>query len=284
MKKKKSGAVWMILPLYIFTIIFVAGPLLYMVALSFAQPKAGHGVEWIFTLENYKKILDPVYMQTFTGSFKLALTSTLFICLIGYPFGYFMAKFSNKWKKRAMILLMLPFWVNSLIRLYGWMIILQTKGLLNHALKSLGLIDKPLRILYSYPAIVIGMTYVLLPFMILSVYSSAEKLDWSLVEAARDLGAGPFRAFWDIILPLIMPAVMSGSLLAFAMSMDDVVISIFINGPRLSTLPIKVYTQIKTGVTPEINALCTIMLAVTILILLIYTAIGKITGRNQKNN
>ena len=82
-----------------------------------------------------------------------------------------MAKLSDKWKKRAMIFLMLPFWVNSLIRLYGWMIILQTKGLLNHVLKSLGLIEKPLRILYSYPAIVIGMTYVLLPFMILSVYS-----------------------------------------------------------------------------------------------------------------
>ena len=192
MKKKKSGSVWMILPLYIFTIIFVAGPLLYMLALSFAQPKAGHGVEWTFTLANYKKILDPVYMQTFTGSFQLALTSTLIICLVGYPFGYFMAKLSDKWKKRAMIFLMLPFWVNSLIRLYGWMIILQTKGLLNHVLKSLGLIEKPLRILYSYPAIVIGMTYVLLPFMILSVYSSAEKLDWSLVEAARDLGASPF--------------------------------------------------------------------------------------------
>lgn len=181
----------MILPLYIFTIIFVAGPLLYMVALSFAQPKAGHGVEWVFTLANYKKILDPVYMKTFTGSFQLAVTSTIIICLIGYPFGYFMAKLSEQWKKRAMIFLMLPFWVNSLIRLYGWMIILQTKGLLNHALKSLGLIEKPLRILYSYPAIVIGMTYVLLPFMILSVYSSAEKLDWSLVEAARDLGASP---------------------------------------------------------------------------------------------
>ena len=141
MKKKKSGSVWMILPLYIFTIIFVAGPLLYMLALSFAQPKAGHGVEWTFTLANYKKILDPVYMQTFTGSFQLALTSTLIICLVGYPFGYFMAKLSNKWKKRAMIFLMLPFWVNSLIRLYGWMIILQTKGLLNHVLKSLGLIE-----------------------------------------------------------------------------------------------------------------------------------------------
>ena len=86
-------------------------------------------------------------------------------------------------------------------------------------------------------------------------------MDPSLEEAARDLGAGPLRAFWDITLPLIMPAVISGSLLAFAMSMDDVVISIFVNGPRLSTLPIKVYTQLKTGVTPEINALCTILLA-----------------------
>ena len=104
MKKHKSGSVWMILPLYIFTIIFVAGPLLYMVALSFAQPKAGHGVEWVFTLANYKKILDPVYMKTFTGSFQLAVTSTIIICLIGYPFGYFMAKLSEQWKKRAMIL------------------------------------------------------------------------------------------------------------------------------------------------------------------------------------
>ena len=94
-------------------------------------------------------------------------------------------------------------------------------------------------------------------------------MDPSLEEAARDLGAGAFRAFLDITLPLIMPAVISGSLLAFAMSMDDVVISIFVNGPRISTLPIKVYTQLKTGVTPEINALCTIMLAVTLGVLLI---------------
>ena len=132
--------------------------------------------------------------------------------------------------------------------------------------------------------LLIGHTVFCVPYILMEVKARLAGMDPSLEEAARDLGAGPFRAFWDIILPLIMPAVMSGSLLAFAMSMDDVVISIFINGPRLSTLPIKVYTQIKTGVTPEVNALCTIMLAVTILILLIYTAIGKITGRNQKNN
>lgn len=189
MRRRGTGSVWMILPLYLFTIVFVAGPLLYMVALSFATPRAGHGVEWIFTLENYKRILEPVYLNTFVQSFKLAVTSTLVIILVGYPFGYFMAKLSEKWKKRAMVLLMLPFWINSLIRMYGWIIILQKKGVLNFVLRKLGIIEKPLSILYSYPAIVIGMVYVLLPFMVLSVYSSAEKLDWSLVEASRDLGA-----------------------------------------------------------------------------------------------
>ena len=119
----------------------------------------------MFTLENYQKILDPVYRDTFLQSFQLAITSTFLICIIGYPFGYFMAMLPEKKKKKAMLLLMLPFWVNSLIRLYGWIIILQNKGLLNFILQKLGIIKEPLKILYSYPAIVVGMIYVLLPFM-----------------------------------------------------------------------------------------------------------------------
>ena len=122
------ATIWMILPLYIFTLIFVACPLIYMVALSFATPGEVHGVQWIFTLDNYRKILEPVYLDTFVQSFQLAITSTVFITLIGYPFGYFMAKLPAGGKKKAMLLLMLPFWVNSLIRLYGWIIILQKKG------------------------------------------------------------------------------------------------------------------------------------------------------------
>ena len=98
----------MILPLYFFTLVFVAGPLIYMVALSFAQPGSGTSVEWNLTLENYRKILDPVYLQTFRESFQLALTSTVIICLVGYPFGYFMAKMSDTWKKRAMLLDQFP--------------------------------------------------------------------------------------------------------------------------------------------------------------------------------
>ena len=123
--------------------------------------------------------------------------------------------------------------------------------------------------------LLIGHTIFCIPYILMEVKARLVGMDPSLEEAARDLGANSFRALWDITLPLIMPAVVSGSLLAFAMSMDDVVISIFVNGPRLSTLPIKVYTQMKTGVTPEINALCTIMLAVTLLALILHSLLGK---------
>ena len=124
--------------------------------------------------------------------------------------------------------------------------------------------------------LLIGHTIFCVPYILMEVKARLAGMDPALEEAARDLGATPFRAFLDITLPLCMPAVLSGSLLAFAMSMDDVVISIFINGPKVSTLPIKVYTQIKTGVTPEINALCTIMLAATLLVLGIHALVKRI--------
>lgn len=129
--------------------------------------------------------------------------------------------------------------------------------------------------------LLIGHTVFCVPYILMEVKARLAGMDPSLEEAARDLGAGTFRAFGDITLPLIMPAVLSGSLLAFAMSMDDVVISIFVNGPKLSTLPIKVYTQLKTGVTPEINALCTIMLGAILLVLLLYSILGRAKGRKK---
>ena len=131
--------------------------------------------------------------------------------------------------------------------------------------------------------LLIGHTVFCVPYILMEVKARLVGMDPSLEVAARDLGAGSFRAFWDITLPLIMPAVISGSLLAFAMSMDDVVISIFVTGPRVSTLPIKVYTQMKTGVTPEINALCTMMLGVILLVLAVYLIMGK-RGKGNKRD
>lgn len=129
--------------------------------------------------------------------------------------------------------------------------------------------------------LLLGHTIFCVPYILMEVKARLVGMDPALEEAARDLGASQLRAFWDITLPLIMPAVLSGSLLAFALSMDDVVISIFVNGPRISTLPIKVYTQLKTGVTPEINALCTLMLGATILVILGYLLVDKMRNRKK---
>ncbi|MCI8814925.1 MAG: ABC transporter permease, partial [Lachnospiraceae bacterium] len=219
MRRKWNRWTFTLVPLYVFTLLFVVGPLLYMVAISFASNKEGYGVIWRFTAENYKKIFDPVYLETFRQSLKLAFTSALSIMLLGYPFGYFMARLNSRWKNRLMLLLLIPFWVNSLIRLYGWIIILQTKGALNGVLLNLGLIEEPLKMLYSYPAVLLGMIYTLLPFMILSVYSSAEKMDWSLVEAARDLGANEIQAFCSVTFKMTLPGLLSGMILTFIPSM-----------------------------------------------------------------
>lgn len=218
--RKRRGGVWVtLLPLYLFTLVFVAGPLVYMLVLSFQTRAEVWGVVNEFTLSNYANIFQPVYLNTFLESFKLALTSTVLICAIGYPFGYFMAKLSPVWKGRVMLLLMIPFWTSSLIRLYGWIIIFRANGTLDKLLMGVGLTEAPLKLLYTYPAVVVGMVYALLQFMILAVYSSAEKLDWSLVEAARDLGATPIRAFLTVTLPLTLPGLLSGVILTFIPSM-----------------------------------------------------------------
>ena len=276
---RKSHSIWMIVPLYLFTLIFVACPLIYMVALSFATPGEVHGVQWIFTLDNYKKILEPVYFNTFVQSFKLALTSTLLIGFIGYPFGYFMAKMQEGGRKKAMLLLMLPFWVNSLIRLYGWIIILQKKGILNFVLEKLGIIDKPLKLLYSYPAIVVGMVYVLLPFMVLSVYSSAEKLDWSLVEAARDLGATKAQAFWSVSFKLTLPGLLSGVILTFIPSMGLFFIADILGGNKIVLVGSLIQEQMTRGNNwPFAAALAVVLMVLTTIMIAFYR---KVTNARE---
>lgn len=271
MRKKRNWWTFTVLPLYAFTLIFVAGPLVYMIALSFASNREGYGVIWRFTSENYKRLLDPVYLGTFAQSLRLAFSSTAAIMLLGYPFGYFMAKLSSKWKKRMMLLLTIPFWVNSLIRLYGWIIILQTKGALNGVLLNLGLIEKPLKLLYSYPAVLTGMIYTLLPFMILSVYSSAEKLDWSLIEAARDLGANAVQTFFTITLKLTLPGLLSGMILTFIPSMGLFFIADILGGNKIVLVGSLIQDQMTRGSNwPFAAALAVVLTVLTTLIIYIY--------------
>lgn len=275
--KKKYGLFLTVLPLYAFTICFVVGPLVYMIALSFATNGAGSDTIWNFTLDNYKKIAEPVYLKSFVQSFQLAITSTVLIMLLGYPFGYFMAKLSDKGKRRMMLLIMIPFWTSSLIRMYGWIIILQAKGVLNGLLMKLGLIQDPVKILYSYPAVVIGMVYALLPFMVLSVYSSVEKMDWSLVEAARDLGAGRVRAFFDVTLKLTLPGLLTGVILSFIPSMGLFFIADILGGNKIVLVGSVIQDQVTRGSNwPFAAALAVVLMVLTSLMIWLYRKITHV--------
>jgi len=265
-----------VFPLYIFTIIFVACPLIYMVALSFMERAEVWGVVQTFTTDNYRKILEPVYLNTFAASLKLAFLTTILVVAIGYPFGYFMAKLSAKWKKRTMMLIMIPFWTSSLIRLYGWMTIFRANGILDNILMGLGITSSPLKLLYTYPAVVVGMVYALVPFMIFSVYSSAEKLDWSLVEASRDLGASAFRAFWTVSLKLTLPGLLSGVILTFIPSMGLFFIADILGGNKVVLVGTVIQEQLmKAHDWPFAAALAVILTIMTSVMIFFYKKITK---------
>lgn len=269
--KSKKWMVISLIPIYTFTIIFVIFPLAYMIFLSFMSRAEVWGVVMDFTLDNYKKILEPLYLNTFLSSFKLAFTSTVFIVLLGYPFGYYMGKLSAVWKRRLMLLIMIPFWTSSLIRLYGWIIIFRSNGVLDSVLMGLNITEKPLKLLYSYPAVTVGMIYALLPMMILSVYSSVEKMDWSLVEAARDLGASGTKAFISVTLPLTMPGLLSGIILTFIPSMGLFFIADILGGNKIVLVGSIIQEQLTKGRNlPFAAALSVVLMVLTSLMIGLY--------------
>lgn len=272
MKKKRSK--WIILtmvPIYAFTVIFVAFPLIYLVILSFMSRAEVWGVVMDFTVDNYLKIVEPLYLNTFKESLKLAFLSTGAIILLGFPFGYYMGQLSEKWKKRIMLLLMIPFWTSSLIRLYGWIILFRSNGVLDIILMNLHITEKPLKLLYSYPAVATGMVYALLPIMILSVYASVEKMDWNLVEASRDLGASRIKAFWTITFPLTLPGLMSGIILTFIPSMGLFFVADILGGNKIVLVGSVIQEQLTKGRNlPFAAALSVILLLLTSLLISIY--------------
>lgn len=181
--------------------------------------------------ENYKFIFsDELYVNAYISSFKIALISTLLTLLIAYPIAYGMARAPEEWQPLLVMLVILPFWTSFLIRVYAWIGILQQQGLLNNLLIWLGIIDQPLEILHTDIAVYIGIVYSYLPFMILPLYATLEKLDGSLLEAAEDLGCRPWKAFLLITLPLSLPGIIAGSLLVFIPAVGEYVIPELLGG------------------------------------------------------
>ncbi len=261
MMKKK----WKPSHLYLaIVLLFIYLPILFVVVYSFNESKST--AVWSgFTLQWYQNLAaDDDLLEALGNSLLLGLLSCLSSAVIGTLGAVGLARSRLRSKGLITYVARLPMMIPEIIL-----------GMVFMAFFSL------LHLPFGMLTLVIAHTAFCIPYILMMVQTRLAGLDPSLEEAARDLGAGSMRTFRDILLPLLMPGVLSGALLAFAMSLDDVVISIFVTGPRVSTLPIKIYTQMKFGVTPEINALCTLMLVITLLVVLLYWIITKVIGRRR---
>ncbi len=216
-----------------FLLIFFMAPLLIVFIYSFLERGKYGGVEWIFTLENIRRVFDPLYFKTFLRSFYIAIVTTLITLLLGYPLAYFIANSPSSRRNALVFALMIPFWTNFLIRTYAWLTLLRTHtGLINVSLMQWGFIQKPLPLFGNDFAIILGLVYGWLPVMVLPIYAALERLDKSLLEAARDLYASSFNAFRRVTWPLSIPGVVAGSMLVFIPSLGAFVTPAILGGGK----------------------------------------------------
>ncbi|WP_186388639.1 MULTISPECIES: ABC transporter permease [unclassified Stappia] len=227
----------------LFLAVFFVGPLALMFVYSWLEPGLYGGVEWTFYHLNFGRIFgwantryesfDPVYLRIFARSLWLALQTSFFCLLLCYPAAFWVSRLGPRARNLFIFLITLPFFVSLVVRLFAWVLLLRPTGFVNQALLGLGLVERPLEIIYTEAAVVIGMVYVFIPFMFLPLYASVEKLDASLVEASQDLGASRFQTFRKVVLPLTLPGIVGGSIIVFIPSLGNFVVPSLLGGAKV---------------------------------------------------
>lgn len=265
----------MIGPVCIWMYLLVALPLLYIIMISFMHKGTYGGVEAGFTLANYLDILNPLYIYTFMRSLAMSFGVTLICLLLAYPFTYFIAGKGPVMRTLLMGFIMVPFCVSMIIRLFAWMNILRSDGIINRFLLHTGLIGEPLKLAYNRTGAMIGLVYILLPFMILPLYSSIEKLDRSLLEAASDLGSKPAAAFMQVTLPLTKPGIFAGAVMVFIPSMGLYFVTDLMGGSKTLVIGNLIKNQFITARNwPLGAAMSVILMLITVLMLKAYQRAG----------
>lgn len=227
----------------VFLLVFFFGPLLIMLVYSFLTPGLYGGVDWIFSHLNYGRILgwadtryekfDPVYIAIFLRSLQLAALTVLASLLVCYPAAFWISRMRPGLRDFAIFLVTLPFFVSLIVRLFAWVLILRPTGFLNQGLMGLGLTDGPIEFLYTDFAVILGMTYVFIPFMFLPLYGSIEKLDMAQIEASSDLGATRLQTFRKVILPATMPGIVGGSVITFIPALGNFIVPSVLGGAKV---------------------------------------------------
>ncbi|MDD3613432.1 MAG: ABC transporter permease [Caldicoprobacterales bacterium] len=274
--KKNAPAI----PILVWIGFLVGVPLIFVVVLSFLSRDNLGNIVFKFSLDNYKRMFDPIYLRVFANSFLLAILTGFITLIIGYPVAYFTTRLKAKKRSFVTALIVLPFWVSSLLRTYGWVILLGKTGLINNVLVGLNIIDQPLNMMYKFSTTLIGTAYMLIPFMIIAVYNSVDKLDRSLLEASYDLGAGKWKTFFNITLPLTIPGISGGFTLVFIPSLGMFFVSDLLGGGRTVFLGNLINTQVTRGRNRPLAAAFSVgMIVLVVLVLLIYNRVTKNKGR-----
>ncbi len=279
---KDYGTYWTVSPVSIWMIVFFAIPLMLILVVSFMSRSSFGGIQTPFTIENYVRFFDPLYLKILWISCVMAFLTTVFCILLGYPFAYIIARAPEKYRNILLMLIIVPFWTNSLIRTYAWIVLLRTEGVINTILMKLGIITTPIAMLYNETSVVIGLIYTMLPFMILPLYASIEKLDKAYLEAAADLGAKPRVAFWKVTLPLTAPGIVAGSILVFIPSLGLFFIPDLMGGSKAVLIGNLIKNQFLTARDwPFGSAASIILMVLTLLLIMFYMWISKEKPRKE---
>ncbi|MEA4827872.1 ABC transporter permease [Clostridium sp. JNZ J1-5] len=270
--RNKSGLFATMLPVSIWMLMFFIVPLFLILVVSFCTRGEAGDVIFSFTLSNYARIANKLYVVIFLKSFLISLGTTIICLIFGYPFAFIIAKADKKIKPILLLLIILPFWTNSLVRTYAMIILLRTEGIINTILLNIGLIKAPLHMMYNNFAVMIGMLYMMFPFMVLPLYASIEKLDMALLEAADDLGAGPVDKFLKVTLPLTKGGILSGSLLVFVPTLGLFFITDLMGGSKVVLMSNLIKNQFLTARDwPFGSAFSVILMIVMVIVIFYYT-------------
>ncbi|MDB7816700.1 ABC transporter permease [Intestinimonas butyriciproducens] len=277
MRRKTIPALAQAGPVSIWMILFVTLPMLFIIYISFMSRGVFGDVVYQFSLESYQTLLDATYFKVILKSLKAALLTTVLCLGLGYPFAYYIARKPPEVASRLIMLIMIPFWTNSLMRLNSWLLLFQTSGPVNNFLQWTGLIDRPITFIYTDGLVVLGLITNMLPFAVLPLYSSIEKLQKSLLEASADLGATPSQTFFKVTLPLTFPGIFSAIILVFIPSLGIYTVSDILGGGKVLYIGNIIKNQFGSIRNwPLGAALSVLLLVITGLLIFIYTRFAKI--------
>ena len=225
----RTATLWLI---WGWLLIFALLPNILVIAVSFLSRDSREFISLPVNIDSYVRMVDPLYFDVFVHSLWMAGITTVICLLLGYPFAWLVSKAKARWQPLLMLLLILPFWTNSLVRVYALKLLFATNGLINKALLSIGIIDTPLTMLYTQGAVIVGLTYLLFPFMVLPLYAVFTDLRDDMLLASQDLGASKPQTFWHVVLPLTTPGIISGVLLVLLPAMGMFYVADILGGSR----------------------------------------------------